>query len=146
MAEFRELEKPDEWTEAYELLRQLDPGLNKKRYFIALEQMLAEGYHLFGLIQYDTLVTVAGVQVLTVIDGDRVFWVFDLVTAESYRGRGFGRKMMQRLESYAHENGFDQFRVHSENHTTRALEFYSEKLRYPSWATIFKTAKKRKDA
>jgi ribosomal protein S18 acetylase RimI-like enzyme len=138
MTEFRELKKQDEWTEAYELLRQLDPGLDKNRYFFALEQMLDKDYHLFGLIQSDKLVTVAGVQVLTVIDGDRVFWVFDLVTAKACRGQGFGRKMMQRLESYAREKGFDQFRVHSENQTTRALKFYSEKLSYPSWATIFK--------
>lgn len=138
MTEFRKLKKLHEWTEAYELLRQLDPGLDKKRYFIALEQMLEKDYHLFGLIQYDKLVTVAGVQELTVIDGDRVFWIFDLITAKPYRGQGFGRKMMQRLESYAHENGFDQFRVHSENHITRALKFYSGKLYYPPWATIFK--------
>jgi len=37
MTEFRELKKPDEWTEAYELLRQLDPELDKKRYFFALK-------------------------------------------------------------------------------------------------------------
>ncbi len=138
MTQFRELKTPDEWTRAYELLRQLDPELDKNKYAVALEQMLESDYHLFGLTQNDTLVTVAGVQVLTVIDGDRVFWVFDLVTAQPYRGREYGKKMMQHLESYAIRCGFNQFRVHSENHATRALQFYSEKLTYPSWATIFK--------
>ena len=85
----------------YELLVQLRPELSFKEFDDLVYDMRHMDYKMIGMLQRGELVTFAGVAVQTNFYHKRHLFVFDLVTDEKYRNRGYGKEMLEYLESYA---------------------------------------------
>lgn len=50
----------------------------------------------------------------------------DLFLSEEYRGKGFGRSVMQLIENYAKKNGYKRLQLQSEFSNPNAHEFYTK--------------------
>jgi len=85
----------------YELLVQLRPSLSFKEFDDLVYDMRHMEYKMLGMLQRGELVTFAGVAVQTNFYHKRHLFVFDFVTDEKYRGKGYGIEMLEYLESYA---------------------------------------------
>lgn len=85
----RELSTEDEWRQAFPVLRQLRPHLDEATYLASVREMREQGYTLFGLFCGKELAAVAGVIRLTNLYYGRHVWVYDLVTREDRRSRGY---------------------------------------------------------
>ena len=85
----------------YELLVQLRPELSFKEFDDLVYDMRHMEYKMIGMLQRGELVTFAGVAVQTNFYHKRHLFVFDLVTDEKHRNRGYGKEMLEYLESYA---------------------------------------------
>jgi len=85
----------------YELLVQLRPELSFKEFDDLVYDMRHMDYKMIGMLQRGKLVTFAGVAVQTNFYHKRHLFVFDLVTDENHRNRGYGKEMLEYLVSYA---------------------------------------------
>lgn len=85
----------------YEVLSQLHTSLSFKEFDDLVYDMRHMEYKMIGLFQRGTLITFAGVSVQTNFYHKRHLFVFDLVTDENYRSKGYGKEMLEYLETYA---------------------------------------------
>jgi len=85
----------------YEVLSQLRKNLSFKEFDDLVYDMRHMEYKMIGLFQRGTLITFAGVSVQTNFYHKRHLFVFDLVTDENYRSKGYGKEMLEYLETYA---------------------------------------------
>lgn len=136
MYEFRKLSQPNELIEAYRLLLQMYPDLDMDTFLVSLDQK--QGTRVFGLLRDGTLCSVACTCEVCSIDGTLVLWVFDMVTAETERSNGLGRKLIEELEAYARREGFSQLRAHSRRDRVRAHHFWSESVGFEEWCVLFR--------
>ena len=85
----------------YEVLSQLRVNLSFKEFDDLVYDMRHMDYKMIGLFERGTLITFAGVSVQTNFYHKRHLFVFDLVTDENYRSKGYGKEMLDYLEVYA---------------------------------------------
>ena len=85
----------------YPLLQQLRSELSYKEFEDLIYDMRYMEYKMIGIVDKDELVTYAGVAVQTNLYHKRHLYVFDLVTDEQYRAKGYGKMMMDYLVDYA---------------------------------------------
>ena len=102
--EIRELSTTKEISESFEVMRELRTHLDKEEFLSLYEIMKKEGYRIFGLFDNGILYSVAGVIILTNFYNFRHLYVYDLVTRETGRSKGYGKKMMEYLEKFAADN------------------------------------------
>jgi ribosomal protein S18 acetylase RimI-like enzyme len=62
--------------------------------------------------------------VISTAEGGRSGWVEDLVIAEAFRGRGVGRKLLERVEAWAIANGVTRLQLLADRNNDAALNFY----------------------
>ncbi len=86
---------------AYEVLSQLRTALSFKEFDDLVYEMRHMEYKMIGLFERDKLITYAGVAVQTNFYHKRHLYVFDLVTDNPYRCKGYGVNMLEYLQSYA---------------------------------------------
>lgn len=85
----------------YEVLSQLHPALSYKEFDDLAYDMRHMEYKMIGMLQRGELICYAGVAVQTSFYHKRHLYIFDLVTDEKYRGKGYATQMIEYLESYA---------------------------------------------
>jgi len=85
----------------YEVLSQLRPTLSFKEFDDLVYDMRHMEYKMMGLFQRDKLITYAGVAVQTNFYYKRHLYIYDFVTDSPYRGKKFGKEMLDYLEVYA---------------------------------------------
>jgi ribosomal protein S18 acetylase RimI-like enzyme len=73
---------------------------------------------------------VSGQTVISTAEGAPVGWVEDLVVAESWRGQGVGRALLERVEDWAEARGVTRLQLLADGNNAPALEFY----RRQGWA------------
>jgi GNAT superfamily N-acetyltransferase len=133
-----EITTEQDLIEAYELFVELNGTLDRELFLTTVKRDCPLLLKIFGLNSHDVLVSVAAAHVITTIEGQRVLWIFDMVTSKNLRSQGLGTLLIEFIESYARENEFAQVRVHSLNHRTDAHRFYQENGNFSPWATIFR--------
>lgn len=85
----------------YDVLSQLRIDLSYKEFEDLIYDMRHMEYKMIGIMQDDELITYAGVAVQTNLYHKRHLYVFDLVTDEKYRAKGYGKMMLEYLKDYA---------------------------------------------
>ena len=90
-----------ELQNVYDVLSQLRVDLSYKQFEDLIYDMRHMEYKMIGIMDADKLITYAGVCVQTNLYHKRHLYVFDLVTDEKYRGKGYGKMMLDYLVDYA---------------------------------------------
>lgn len=85
----------------YDVVSQLRTGLSYKDFEDLIYDMRHMDYKMIGIMQEDELITYAGVAIETNLYHKRHLYVFDLVTDEKYRAKGYGKMMLDYLKDYA---------------------------------------------
>ena len=134
----KQLESIKEWQQSFELIRELDPEIREDLFLSSLERNLGKTLLAFGSFVGEELVTTAFVYIFEIINGNKVLWIFDMVTKENFRSQKYGTRLIEFIEKYAQENNFNELRVHSRKHRSRAHHFYRDLLNFSEWAVIFK--------
>jgi GNAT superfamily N-acetyltransferase len=132
--EFTELKTPGELAAAFEIIGELVPRLDRENFLEAHRGPLLAPHKLFGLTVSGKLVSVAAAWMLMTGLGDRLLWIYALVTTQKERSRGYGRKLMAALEDFGKREGVSEIRVHTNRE--RAIDFYEKKAGFSSFSTL----------
>lgn len=136
--EIQELKSEDELREAFPVMRELRSKVDEREYFRLLEHMVKEGYHLFALRDSGVIVALAGVAVLTNLSYGRHVWVYDLVTTSNARSKGYGRRLLEFVEEFAHQENCKVVALSSGLERTSAHRFYEKHMNYEKPSYVFK--------
>jgi len=85
----------------YEVLSQLRTSLSYDEFEDLIYDMRSMEYKMLGVMEGERLVTYAGVAIQTNLYHKRHLFVFDLVTDEKERAKGYGKIMLEYLNDYA---------------------------------------------
>jgi GNAT superfamily N-acetyltransferase len=138
MGEIRELTEEHEVRAAYPVMNQLRTHLSEDLFYELFVHMQKEGYTLFANVHNDKIVALAGFAMLTnLYDGKHVY-LYDLVTEEEERSKGYGEELLAFLESFAVQNNCNCVVLSSALHRKRAHMFYESKMHYERPSFVFK--------
>jgi len=85
----------------YDVLSQLRKELSYKEFEDLVYDMRHIEYKMIGIMDNDRLITYAGVSILTNFYHKRHLYIYDFVTDEKYRSKGYGKMMIEYLQDYA---------------------------------------------
>jgi len=119
----REL-KIDELELAFPVVNQLRPHRSLEEYIEIVKEMTTTGYQIVCLFDSGKVVSFAGFTRLKILHyGDHI-WVYDLVTDENNRGKGYGKLLMSYIENLAEENALQCVALQSGFQRIDAHRFY----------------------
>lgn len=98
--QIRELDLKELYT-AYDVLSQLRVDLSYKEFEDLIYDMRYMDYKMFGIMEGEELITYAGASIQTNLYHKRHLFIFDFVTDEKYRGKQYGKMMLDYLYDYA---------------------------------------------
>ncbi|MFT7860356.1 MAG: GNAT family N-acetyltransferase [Sulfurimonas sp.] len=98
--QIRELNLKELYT-AWELVKQLRTSLDYDEFEDLIYEMRDINYTMIGIFERDQLITYAGVAVSTNLYHKRHLFVYELVTDEVFRSKGYGVMMLEYLKDYA---------------------------------------------
>ena len=134
--EFMELTSGKEWEDAFDILTELTPQLNKADFLLLRHHELQANHKLFGLKRSDNLVSVAAVWIL--INGllEKLMWICGYVTTSSMRSKGYGGILLLELEEYARRKQFHEIRVHTNR--DQAFNFWENKAKFEPFSCVLR--------
>ncbi|THE12446.1 GNAT family N-acetyltransferase [Bacillus timonensis] len=128
--EIRELQKVDEWKMAFPVMKQLRTHLTLEEFVNLVKEMQPQGYRLFALFDEGEVVAVTGVaQQLNLYYGKNMY-VYDLVTDEAGRSKGYGEALLSYIHELARGLGCGKVALTSGLQRVDAHRFYEEKMGY----------------
>lgn len=133
-----ELIDQDQYLEAFPILKQLRTDLTEGSYLELLKQMKQNGYKLFALYNENRIVALTGVGLQVNFYNKKYVFVYDLVTDEEHRSKGYGYKLLSYIDKWAKANGAEFVALESGIQRTNAHRFYEEKLDYNKWCYSFR--------
>jgi GNAT superfamily N-acetyltransferase len=122
----------DAWIDAFDRLKQPDPATCAPHRRII---ETAEGLHRFAVAESDGAPVACGLGVRV----DDAVGLFDLITTEPHRQRGFGSAVVGAILRWAHGGGARTafLQVHSENEAAlRLYERFGFAIAYPYWYRV----------
>ena len=137
MHEFLELKTESEWSQAFQVLRELRQGLTVDKFLADRERLLRDGFRLFGLQADGRICSVASAHVYPHVSHGSDCWVHDLATSQNDRGNGYGEALMRHIEGVASSLGCSRALVHTGNSRAHAQNFYANHLGYDRYAVVF---------
>jgi len=123
--QIRELDLKELVT-VFDVLSQLREELDYDEFEDLIYDMRSMEYKMLGVMEGERLITYAGVAIQTNLYHKRHLFVFDLVTDESYRGRGYGKIMLDYLNDYAKMGMCENIVLSSGLHREAAHRFYEK--------------------
>lgn len=114
----------EEIQRCYAAMATLRPHIRKEDFVPLVRRMYEEGYRLVYLAPEGEVVAVAGYRVSTNLQMGKNLYVDDLATIESSQSRGYGKCLVEWLESEAERIGCDTVHLDSGVQRTRAHKFY----------------------
>ncbi|MDY0123522.1 GNAT family N-acetyltransferase [Sulfurimonas sp.] len=121
--QIRELDLKELVT-VFEVLSQLRTELDYDEFEDLIYEMRSMEYKMMGIMEGEKLITYAGVAIQTNLYHKRHLFVFDLVTDEEYRGRGYGKVMLDYLDDFARIAMCENIVLSSGVHRENAHRFY----------------------
>ena len=121
--QIRELDLKELLT-AYEVVSQLRTSLSYKEFEDLIYDMRDMEYKMIGIMDGETLITYAGVAVSTNLYNKRHLYVYELVTDEKYRGKKYGKMMLDYLHDYAKMGMCENIVLSSGFEKVEAHKFY----------------------
>jgi len=110
----------------YDVVNQLRVTLSYKEFEDLIYDMRYMDYKMIGIMEGDKLITYAGVAVQTNLYHKRHLYVFDLVTDEKERAKGYGKMMLEYLVDYAKMAMCENIVLSSGFEKEEAHKFYEE--------------------
>ena len=95
----------EEFGRAYPVLSQLRPELPLQQYLTIAAQMRERGYRVICLLVDEKIVSYCGFSFTTDLMRGKYLWIYDLVTDEQNRGKGYGGKLLEHIEGIAKDGG-----------------------------------------
>ena len=87
--------------EVFPVLQQLRMKLSREEASCLFQKMKEENYKLFSLRnEEDEVVSLAGVAICTNFYNEKHVFVYDLVTAEAHRSKGYGKVLLSYVEKW----------------------------------------------
>lgn len=123
----RELMTDDEFRSAYEVMHELRIDLDEDEYMALLSEMRPRGYRLIAAEEDGRIVALAGIGKGVNFYYRRYIWVYDLVTSEGVRSKGYGLALLEHLDELARAEGCDTLALASGLQRTDAHRFYLDK-------------------
>ena len=134
--EFIEIRTQPEMEEAFGIIRELIPELDKEVFFKSLNHDLLKNHKIFGLRSSEKLVSVAAIWLLMNGLFEKLLWIYAFVTTKEMRSKGFGKKLLMNLEAYAVRENFNEIRVHA--HCERAIAFWENKANFDLFSHVLR--------
>ena len=126
----RELTNEDDLRRAFPVLRELRSHLDEDAYLESVRDMMGRGYRLFALEDGGDIVALAGIGEGLNFYYGKYIWVFDLVTSERVRSRGYGQTLLEHIEQLAREDGCQTVALSSALYREDAHRFYEKRMGY----------------
>lgn len=123
--QIRELDLRELLT-AYEVVSQLRTSLSYEEFEDLIYDMRDMEYKMLGIMDGEMLMTYAGVAVQTNLYYKRHLYIFDLVTDEKHRARGYGKMMLEYLHDYAKMGMCENIVLSSGFEREKAHKFYEK--------------------
>jgi GNAT superfamily N-acetyltransferase len=107
--EIKSLKTHDEIAQAFDAFVELRPHLTNQHIFVAqvIEQQ-KEGYEMIAILKGDEVVTCIGFRMMTMLAWGKILYIDDLITKEIYRGKGYGKILLDLATKIAKDNECDQ--------------------------------------
>jgi GNAT superfamily N-acetyltransferase len=106
------------------VMRQLRPHVPAAEFLARIRLQQGGGYHLAYLEDDGHVVAVAGYRVMDNLYSGRVLYVDDLVTDDTVRSKGYGKRMLDWLIAEARQAGCQTFELDSGVQRFDAHRFY----------------------
>ncbi len=120
------LMKPgDDLTVVATVMQQLRPALTVAEIIARMQQQQSEGYQLVCEEQDGDIRALAGFVFVRKLAWGKALYVDDLVTEETHRSKGAGKRLMDWLKMHAVENGCEQLHLDSGRQREDAHRFYA---------------------
>ncbi|PEZ02168.1 GNAT family N-acetyltransferase [Bacillus sp. AFS018417] len=101
----QEVKTKQEFCKVLPVLQQLRPTLSQEEAQSLLERMKQENYRLFALYNSEgEVVSLAGTAICTNFYNKKHVFIYDLVTAEAHRSKGYGETLLSYIEGWGKEN------------------------------------------
>jgi GNAT superfamily N-acetyltransferase len=134
----KELTTTEELKESFPVMVQLRTHLNLETYLEQVERMRKEGYRLFALFDEGKIVALSGIILLTNLYDGRHIYVYDLVTDQGNRSKGYGETLLGFIHQLARELGCERVVLSSGFPRVDAHRFYEEKMGYQKNSYVFR--------
>ncbi|PFE03022.1 N-acetyltransferase [Bacillus cereus] len=100
----KEIKTKEQLEGVLPVLQQLRTALTKEEVQSLFHQMKEERYQLFSLYNEENeVVSLAGVAICTNFYNKKHVFVYDLVTAEAHRSKGYGKALLSYIEEWGAE-------------------------------------------
>ena len=113
-----------EIADCYDVMAELRPHVSREDFLPRVRAMQQAGFRLAYIRDGDQVVACAGYRFGDNLFCGRHLYVDDLVTAESVRSKGHGRRLLAWLRELAVTSGCDTFHLDSGVQRKRAHQFY----------------------
>lgn len=124
MPEVREAFLDAEVAATFPVMRQLRPHLDEEGYAARVRRMREEGYRLAAVVEGEEVLCVAGFRIVEFLAHGKFLYVDDLVTDESARSSGSGKRMLDWLSTEAGNAGCEKLQLDSGVQRYAAHRFY----------------------
>jgi len=121
--QIREMTLKELYT-VYEVVKQLRGELTYEEFEDLIYDMRHMEYKMFGILERGELVCYGGVAVQTNLYHKRHLYIFDLVTDEKHRCKGYGKMMLEYLHDYAKMAACEKLVLSSGLERKEAHSFY----------------------
>ncbi|ETI68264.1 GNAT family N-acetyltransferase [Neobacillus vireti] len=134
----KELKSDSEWSEAFPVMKQLRTHLDEASYLdLVQEATQKEDYKLAGLFENGKIVAVTGFMPMITLYNGKSIWVCDLVTSSDVRSMGYGAALLDYVQTWAKENGYENVSLSSGLQRIDAHRFYEHKMEYDKVSYCF---------
>ena len=113
-----------EVAESYEVMRELRPHLRQEAYVARVDEMKARGYRLLALHKDGNIAALAGITFDLNLYWGRHLFVYDLVTAEAHRSRGYAKRLLTHIHELAKKENCERVALSSGLAREGAHRFY----------------------
>jgi GNAT superfamily N-acetyltransferase len=112
------LKTHDEIAKSFDAFLELRPHLTSEEIFVSqVIQQQKEGYEIVAVIENDDVVACIGFRIMTMLAWGKILYIDDLIVKEKYRGKGYGKTLLDHITKVAKENACHQ--VHLDTGYTR---------------------------
>ena len=108
----------EEISHSFETFIELRPFLKDVQKFLSqVRQQQQEGYQIIAVIVDEEIVACLGFRIMTMLAWGKILYIDDLITKEKYRGRGYGKNLLEHVIKIAKEADCNQ--IHLDTGYTR---------------------------
>lgn len=83
------------------------------------------------------IIAVAGFMPMITLYNGRFTWVCDLITDNNYRSKGYGEALLEYIQNWSKNNGYNIVSLSSGLKRIDAHRFYEKKMKYNKVSYVF---------